>query len=138
MTQEEQQLKELRLRITQDYDVRRAAMFLKALRYSYSSSGKSFASQPFDLRKLFSLIQALENRLANTVIENQDFETLIRHYDRPDAFFYLDPPYYETEDMYDVAFGWDDHVRLRDTLGEIKGKFLLSYNDCPEIRELYR
>lgn len=86
------ELKELRLRITQDYDVRRAAMFLKALRYSYSSSGKSFASQPFDLRKLFSLIQALENRLANTVIENQDFETLIRHYDRPDAFFYLDPP----------------------------------------------
>lgn len=132
------ELKELRLRITQDYDVRRAAMFLKALRYSYSSSGKSFASQPFDLRKLFSLIQALENRLANTVIENQDFETLIRHYDRPDAFFYLDPPYYETEDMYDVAFGWDDHVRLRDTLGEIKGKFLLSYNDCPEIRELYK
>ena len=40
--------------------------------------------------------------------------------------------------MYDVAFGWDDHVRLRDTLGEIKGKFLLSYNDCPEIRELYK
>lgn len=33
---------------------------------------------------------------------------------------------------------WDDHVRLRDTLGEIKGKFLLSYNDCPEIRELYK
>ena len=36
-----------------------------------------------------------------------------------------------------MGFGWDDHVRLRDTLKEIKGKFLLSYNDCPEIRELY-
>lgn len=31
-------------------------------------------------------------------------ETLIDHYDRPDAFFYLDPPYYSTESMYDVAF----------------------------------
>lgn len=129
--------KEIRMRITEDYDVRRAAMFLKILRNSYSSSGKSFASQPFDIRKLFGLIQELEDRMANVVIENQDFETLIRHYDRPDAFFYADPPYFSTEDMYEVGFGWDDHVRLRETLGRIKGKFLLSYNDCPEIRELY-
>lgn len=50
---------------------------------------------------------------------------------------YADPPYFSTEDMYEVGFGWDDHVRLRETLGRIKGKFLLSYNDCPEIRELY-
>ena len=97
------ELKEIRLRITEDHDVRRAAMFLKLLRNSYSSSGKSFASQPFDIRKLFGLIQELEDRMANVVIENQDFETL----------------------------------RLRETLGRIKGKFLLSYNDCPEIRELY-
>lgn len=131
------ELKEIRLRITEDHDVRRAAMFLKLLRNSYSSSGKSFASQPFDIRKLFGLIQELEDRMANVVIENQDFETLIRHYDRPDAFFYADPPYFSTEDMYEVGFGWDDHVRLRETLGRIKGKFLLSYNDCPEIRELY-
>ena len=47
----------VRTRITNDYDVRRAAMFLKLLRYSYSSSGKSYASQPFDIRKLFELIR---------------------------------------------------------------------------------
>ena len=39
--------------------------------------------------------------------------------------------------MYAVGFNLDDHVRLRDTLKNIKGKFVLSYNDCPEIRELY-
>lgn len=129
---------EMRKRITWDYDVRRAAMFLKLLRFSYSSSCKSYASQPFDIRKLFGLIQELERRMANVIVENQDFETLIKHYDRPDSFFYADPPYYSTEDMYDVGFGWDDHVRLRDTLKQIKGKFLLSYNDCPQIRELYK
>ena len=134
---EAKELKELRTRITTDFDVRRAAMFLKLLRYSYSSSGKSFASQPFDIRKLFGLISQLQYRMANVIVENQDFETLIKHYDRPDSFFYADPPYFSTEDMYDVGFGWDDHVRLRDTLKNIKGKFLLSYNDCPEIRELY-
>ncbi len=131
------ELKEFRKRITEDHDVRRAAMFLKLLRNSYSSSGKSFASQPFDIRKLFGLIQELESRMANVVVENQDFETLIQHYDRPDAFFYLDPPYYSTEDMYEAGFGNEDHIRLRDILGNIKGRFLLSYNDCPEIRGLY-
>lgn len=136
-TPEAKELTEMRKRITVDYDVRRAAMFLKLLRFSYSSSGKSYASQPFDIRKLFVLISQLQDRMANVVVENQDFETLIKHYDRPDAFFYLDPPYYSTEDMYDVGFGWEDHVRLRETLKNIKGKFLLSYNDCNEIRELY-
>lgn len=134
---EADELKEIRTRITEDYDIRRAAMFLKLLRYSYSSSGKSYASQPFDIRRLFDLILELQDRMANVVVENQDFETLIKHYDRPDAFFYLDPPYFSTEDMYAVGFGWDDHVRLRDTLKNIKGRFLLSYNDCSEIRELY-
>ena len=107
-----EELKELRTRITQDYDVRRAAMFLKLLRYSYSSGGKSYASQPFDIRKLFSLIKELEKRMSNVVVENQDFETLIKHYDRPDSFFYADPPYFSSEDMYDVEFGWTDHLRL--------------------------
>lgn len=134
---EAKKLTEMRKRITADYDVRRAAMFLKLLRFSYSSSGKSYASQPFDIRKLFGLISQLQERMANVVVENQNFETLIKHYDRPDAFFYLDPPYFSTEDMYEVGFGWDDHVRLRDTLKNIKGIFLLSYNDCNEIRELY-
>lgn len=132
------ELKELRLRIEQDYDVRKAAMYLKLQRYSYSSSGKSFASQPFDIRKLFSLIQQLESRMANVIVENQDFERLFRHYDREDALFYLDPPYFSTEDMYPGGFGMDDHKRLRDLLRNIKGRFLLSYNDCPEIRELYK
>ena len=46
--------------------------------------------------------------------------------------------YYETEDYYeDVGFGRADHERLCNALMKIKGKFLLSYNDCPEIRELY-
>lgn len=65
-----------------DYDIRRAVMFLKLLRYSYSSSGKSFACQPFSIRSLFRLIEDVSVRMSNVVIENQDFQTLINHYDR--------------------------------------------------------
>ena len=132
------EIRELYKASKQDYDLRRAVMFLKLLRYSYSSGGKSYACQPFSVWSLFELVQNLSKRLANAIIENQDFEVLIKHYDRDDAFIYSDPPYYTSEYMYECGFTWEDHVRLRDTLADAKGKWLVSYNDCDEIRELYK
>lgn len=131
------EIRELYRASKEDYDLRRAVMFLKLIRYSYSSGGKSFACQPFNIATLFTLIENLGSRLANTVIENQDFEVLIKHYDRPDSFFYCDPPYYTSEYVYDCGFTWEDHLRLKKALSECKGKWLISYNDCPEIREIY-
>ena len=121
-----------------DHDLRRAAMFLKLIRYSYSSGCKSFACQPFSLRTLFALVQDFAKRCENVIIENQDFETLIKHYDRSTTFTYCDPPYFTSEYVYDCGFTWEDHLRLYHALAGMKGKFLLSYNDCPEIRELYK
>ncbi len=120
-----------------DHDLKRAVMFLKLLRYSYSSSGRSFACQPFSVRSLFELIQGLSARLENVIIENQDFEVLIKHYDRKESFFYCDPPYFTSEYVYECGFTWEDHVRLKNTLSQTEGKWLVSYNDCGEIRELY-
>lgn len=135
---EAKEVRELYKTSMQEYDLRRAALFLKLLRFSYSSGGKSFSCQPFSVRSLFGLIQEFGKRMENVVIENQDYEVLIKHYDRPDAFFYCDPPYYTSEYVYECGFTWEDHVRLRDTLASAKGKWLVSYNDCPEIRELYK
>ena len=121
-----------------DHDIRRAANYLKLLRYSYSSGKRSFAAQPFDIRRLFGLIWEAHARLGNVIVDNEDFETLIRHYDREDTVFYCDPPYYTTEGMYQTLFSAEDHLRLFQTLAEVKGKWLLSYNDCPFIREMYK
>lgn len=134
---EAQEVRELYAAAREDYDLRRAVMYLKLIRTSYSSSGKSFACQPFNMRSLLGLIQDFSKRCENVVIENQDFETLIRHYDRPNSFFYCDPPYFTSEYVYDCGFTWDDHLRLHRTLTNTQGKFLLSYNDCREIRQLY-
>ena len=120
------------------YDVERAAAFIKLHKYSYGGGGRSFGGQPLNLASTLELVYAIHKRLQNVVIENKDFEPLIKTTDRIDSFFYLDPPYYSTENMYPGGFGKDDHKRLRDLLRTIKGKFLLSYNDCPEIRELYK
>ncbi len=119
-------------------DVKLAVAFFKLIRYSYGSGCKTFGCRPYDVRKAFSLVWDISDRLRHVIIENKDFESLIIQYDRPDAFFYLDPPYYETEGHYVVVFTKEDHTRLRNVLKNIQGKFLLSYNDCEFIRELYR
>lgn len=123
-------------------DVKKAAGFYQLIRYSYASGLTSFGSQPHNIRKDFPLIEQAHIRLGDVVIENRDFEKLIRQYDRPVSFFYLDPPYHATEGYYqnigEEGFTEKDHVRLRDTLLSIEGKFLLSYNDDDFIRELYQ
>lgn len=118
-------------------DIRKAAAFYKMLRYSYGNDGKTFGCLPCDIRKFFALISQASRRLGSTIIENQDFETLIRHYDRPGAFLYCDPPYFGAE-CYAVEFPREDHFRLKKVLGEIQGKWMLSYNDCDFIRDLYQ
>lgn len=119
-------------------DVKRAAYFYQLIRYSYASGLDSYASQPHSMWNNFPLITNACARLQKVVIENKDFEKLIDQYDRPESFFYCDPPYFETEDYYeDVGFTKDDHIRLAGRLSSIEGKYLLSYNDCPEIHELY-
>jgi DNA adenine methylase len=69
-----------------------------------------------------------------------NFERLIKSYDKEEVLFYCDPPYFGTEDYYDNigVFGKNEHELLYKTLKDIKGKFLLSYNDCEYIRELYK
>lgn len=119
-------------------DTKRAAYFYQIIRQSYASGLVSYGAQPHNMWRNFPLIHAASARLQNVIVENKDFEKLVVQYDRPNTMFYLDPPYFETEDYYEnVGFSAMDHVRLRNTLIKIQGKFLLSYNDCPYIRELY-
>ena len=54
------------------------------------------------------------------------------------ALFYCDPPYHKTEKYYDAEFKQSDHERLNLCLNNIKGRFILSYNDDEYIRELYK
>lgn len=133
-----QALKEAMHRRVDYPDVLRASNYLKRVRTSYSSSGRSFACQPFSVCSLFDQIWEMSARLANVIVEQQSFEVLIPHYDRPESFFYADPPYYNSEYVYDADFDWEHHVLLRDTLAKCRGKWLVSQVDCPEIRELFK
>lgn len=127
------------LRKRVDYrEVRQAAAFFLRTRNSYASSGRSFVCQPFNVKSTFKQIEEMSVRIEDLIIENQSFEQLIPHYDKPESFFYLDPPYYNSEYVYDADFDWDQHVLMRDILVRCKGKWLVSQADFPEIRYLYK
>ena len=119
-------------------DVRRAADYFKLIRYSFSGGAKSFAGKSCDIRRFFHLVWECSRRLAEVVIENKDCVDLIRQYDREDAFFYCDPPYYDAEDCYAVGFPKEGHQRLHDALLECQGYVMVSYNYCPFIVDLYK
>jgi DNA adenine methylase len=58
-------------------------------------------------------------------------------------FIYLDPPYWVTKDQnyYEFNFGEEEHAKLRDKMVECDKagcKWMISYDDVPEIRELYK
>jgi len=73
-----------------------------------------------------------------TDIENLDFERFIEKYDSDEMFFYLDPPYYNTEKYYsNHDFGIEDHERLFNSLKNIKGKFAMSYYYFPQLEEWF-
>ena len=78
-----------------------------------------------------------QERLKGVTVLNQDFKKVIKKYDSPDSFFYLDPPYsYAGKGHYQIV-----GVTMEDLLSvlkSIKGKFLMSYDDSPTIRKLFK
>lgn len=122
-------------------NIERAAHYYYLLSQSFGAKGTTFAMnaksrRPKDIYKDFG---QWSHRLKFVTIENMSFDKLIGTYDKEDAFFYCDPPYVSTEKYYQHTggFGEAEHRRLAELLHSIKGKFLLSYNDCELVRELY-
>jgi len=73
-------------------------------------------------------------RLACLEVENMDCREVITKYDNPNAFFYIDPPYYNLESYYtEDDFGHKDHLELLDLLKRIQGRWALSYYYFDEL-----
>jgi DNA adenine methylase len=73
-----------------------------------------------------------------TFVENTDFQQVVEKYDSPTTYFYMDPPYWKTENYYsNHDFDVNDHLRLADCIKGIQGKFSLSYYDFPQLSEWF-
>ena len=124
-------------------DTARAARFYYVLKVSFGGAGRHFGTRtsgagPLNLDALPGVAREVHHRLRAVIVECLDFERCVGVYDRPATVFYADPPYHGLESYYEYPFLPSDHERLAAALRAAQGRWLLSYNDVPEIRALYR
>ncbi|WP_336974994.1 DNA adenine methylase [Sphingobium aromaticiconvertens] len=126
-------------------DLQRSARFLYLQRLAFGGkvASRSFGVAPinparFDVTKLGPILEAIHERLAGVTVERLHWRDFLRRYDRPGTLFYLDPPYFGSERDYGAAmFGRDEFAEMAEQLAALKGRFILSLNDRPEVREIF-
>ena len=127
-------------------DIQKAVRFYYLLKLGYAAriDAPSFSiattSKPrLNLLRIEEELSAVHLRLSRVYIENRAYAEVFSRFDKPDTFFYADPPYYGCEDYYGPGiFDRSDFVKLRDILAAVQGKFILSINDVDEIRKLFK
>jgi DNA adenine methylase len=126
-------------------DIQRAVRFYYLLKMGYAARirNPSFSIAPtskprLNLLRIEEELSAVHLRLSRVYIENRSYADVIKRFDRPETFFYVDPPYYGYEDYYgEGLYERDDFIKLRDNLSGISGRFILSINDVEYIRKIF-
>jgi len=125
-------------------DIQRAARFFYLLKNSYGGLvvNQHFhygvtQSPNYNPERIPLTIEAVNERLRRVQIECLPYEQVLEKYDRTTTCFYLDPPYYK---KFLYKFNLEDHefVQLAERLKKLKGKFILSLNDHPEVRRIFQ
>ena len=91
----------------------------------------------YNPQRIPEILEQAHHRLARVQIESLPYQDVLEKYDRPTTAFYLDPPYWQRR-LYRFNFTDDDFRELEQRLHRIRGKFILSLDDHPEVRRLFR
>lgn len=124
-------------------DIQRAARFYYLQQHAFSGKvdgqtfGTATTAPAINLCRIEENLSAAHIRLAGTYVENLSWEECVKRYDRPHTFFYMDPPYWETAG-YGVPFEFDNYERMAAAMGSCKGKVMVSINDHPDIRRVFK
>jgi DNA adenine methylase len=127
-------------------DVDRALMYLFLNKTMFCGrpnspfSAKIEGGAGFNLA-LIKRMKSVREKLDGVIIENRSYKEIIPKYSRSeDVLMYLDPPYWvsNNNDYYQYDFTETDHKLLFELLNKVKCKWILSYDDVPEIRYLHK
>lgn len=115
--------------------------FFNRVTFSGTTRAGGFSSAASLRRFTASSIERLApmpQALAGTKISNLDFEAVICQPGN-DVFVFLDPPYYTATKLYGHGGSLHefDHERLARVLRNTSHRFLITYDDCEHVRQLY-
>lgn len=124
------------------YEMAKLFFFFNRVTFSGTTKAGGFSAAAAQSRFTMSSIErlrAMPEALAQTKVSKGDFAELIIKPGK-DVFMFLDPPYFTANKLYgkNGSLHGFDHERLADLLRVSKHKFLITYDDCPQIRELYK
>lgn len=124
-------------------DIQKAArwFFLNANSFGgrneyFAASKKSGGGASSSNGNPMSSLRETAQRFDKVAVENLDFSECLRRYDSPETLFFLDPPYIRGA-TYKDRMALDQHRLLAEILPSLKGHWLLTYDDVPEVREWY-
>jgi DNA adenine methylase len=123
-------------------DIQRAARFYFLQQHAFGGKvdGQTFGTattgSPINLCRIEENLSAAHLRLAGTFVENLAWRECARRYDRAHTFFYMDPPYWQTEG-YGVDFDFQNYLDMAEFMRSSKGKVMVSINDHPDIRRAF-
>lgn len=123
-------------------DVQRAARFFYLQHQAFGGKvqgqtwGTATTAPAVNLLRIEEQLSAAHLRLCGTYIERLHWHACAQKYDRAHTFFYLDPPYWETEG-YGVDFPFSEYELMAQWMRTLKGKAIVSINDHPEIRRVF-
>jgi len=136
-----------------DYIVERAVQFFFINRtvwtgrvvYDPQRRSRLYFSNPEGWGRLEEKLGKLEliaQKLQGVTISNDSFEQCLSHLSN-NALVYCDPPYIRdtycsaTDKLYDKSFNEEHHRLLARLLEETPARVMISYDDCPQARDLY-
>jgi DNA adenine methylase len=126
-------------------DIQRAARRFVLQRLSYAglvvkqNYKAHYAHAPnYNPAQVPEIIKKTHERLQRVQIECLPYQQIIGKVDRDDALFYIDSPYFGRDYLYKFPFGLKDFAELAERLASLRGKFVASLNDVPEVRSLFK
>lgn len=106
-----------------------------------NQTGKWPLNARFKKESLIQKIETIAKHKHSIKILNEDGLEVIRRFaNTPTVFFYVDPPYYfKGSLLYLNSYNHNDHSRLAELLNSLtETRWVLSYDNVPQVRELYR
>nr|WP_281350119.1 DNA adenine methylase [Alkalibaculum sporogenes] len=124
--------------------IERAHIFYYLVKAGFGSSivnpsfGTAKGKSNLNIDKIHDDILNTYERLKRVTIENKSFEDIIRIYDSPETFFFMDPPYRNTCDYPVGHFTDEQYIKLAELCKSMKSKFMITINKDKFIRDIFK
>jgi len=89
---------------------------------------------------IYNDINTYDKKIDANIIHHLDYKEIFSMYNTENIFWYLDPPYYKKEFLYENCENYNEnfHIELKNEIDKLKGKVIISYEDNQFIRKLYK